>query len=385
MTILGTTVLVGGLLAFTFVFFTILQSSNDNGGGRNDTRTTPTPEPASIFQDIEAIEKKIKGYDSSSSGSSKSSSSSSDSIGQTKTSGITSQGDETHPSFVYQRPLVVVDNGCEGSTAVMRQLIILLNAHGLKTIGHEWEILKPNKNYLYGKLINHPKIATLPSTMKNVNVDAMVQSIQSIHQSVIDTYPYNGYLTFKMNNGEYKALSSKMSQVLQPIYVGTYRENSLDKCVCLVRDCFNSNVGYPVFADGTKTDLCFQRRKSDAKIKAYFYSNKLVNNCIQKNMDHIQEEKKMSILSFVASEETLFEYEYSSDINAMKRSISAWSGILKPYLGDFYNENVVSNTLKETQNSRGISYHDDVIQNLEDVKKVLYAHNMGSLLRIMNE
>merc|ERR1740121_1245861 len=47
--------------------------------------------------------------------------------------------------------------------------------------------------------------------------------------------------------------------------IGTYpvvvwRGNSIDKVVCMVRDCFSKNMGYPVNSAGQESKLCFNRR-----------------------------------------------------------------------------------------------------------------------------
>lgn len=46
----------------------------------------------------------------------------------------------------------------------------------------------------------------------------------------------------------------------------TYRKNTLDKAICVIRDCFqkssDASFGHQVYSNGTKANLCFSRRKS---------------------------------------------------------------------------------------------------------------------------
>ena len=277
----------------------------------------------------------------------------------------------TNNTHHHHHPLAVVSEGCSGSSAVMQFVKRILRAeHNITFLINHSELFKPEKNPCYEYALE-----TLKEKRSEPNPnfhDVTVEAIKRFNNFGIET---NRTLFFKATIHQ---LHGKMFQGLKKIgalFGLAYRGNYLDRAICEARDCFGAKYGYPVFAEnGTRTDLCFQRRKLDPsiKVKAYIHD---IPNLIQKIHGlerHIR--KGIQQLRFsedvVQATEDLFAYEYTSDEKEFLKSHVAWMKFLSFTMFDI-KKDTLTNIMRENQNSRKLKPHSDVIQNIEEVTLAL--------------
>jgi len=112
-------------------------------------------------------------------------------------------------------------------------------------------------------------------------------------------------------------------------------------------------------------------------VKAKF---KNVTGCIDKNLEPFHYIKSLPFPS--VSSESLFEFEISSDEDALKRSVDAWMIFLRPYLQDKLDENLILQVLAPDRKTRKISpQKEDGIYNYQNVKDDLQNTDWAVYLR----
>jgi len=166
-------------------------------------------------------------------------------------------------SASWQRPRVLVVNGCSGSTFVMKVARRLFLAHGLTVYGWEYELLNPAKNPFFNR----------SAVQKHGTSAATARALEAIHD---DATRRRSVLLF---NGAPGYLSEAVAAVLRKRdarLVHAWRRNVLDTLVCEVRDCFAHTtptgkrapgaadaLGWPVDArTGARSSACFEQRRS---------------------------------------------------------------------------------------------------------------------------
>jgi hypothetical protein len=131
-----------------------------------------------------------------------------------------------------------------------------------------------------------------------------------------------------------------------------------------------------IASNGTKTDLCFERRfQKDVQVKAFLEQPYA---CVKWCMDQValSEEKLRDLIfpSQMTSTESLFQFQYSSSDVVVYRSKTAWTKLLKSFLGDQMKKNKILGVLRVHKNSKHPpGPHESVIQNMDYVLEELKA------------
>ena len=166
-----------------------------------------------------------------------------------------------------------------------------------------------------------------------------------------------------------------------------YRKNILDRVVCSVKDCFSGGVavGYPVFAvNGSKANLCFNRRKTGAKTKAYNFSIESMVERIRHLEEQIQGKLKAFDFPFQVTYEDLTDFEYTDEDSVWSTSFNAWTRMLSTYVANNWTSEdakLLKDMMHPMRNTRNISHHEDVIQNYQEVFEALRKAGMGGYIR----
>lgn len=153
--------------------------------------------------------------------------------------------------------------------------------------------------------------------------------------------------------------------------VGLYRENALNRCICMVRDCFDESkrFGESVFAEnGTQSNLCFKRRvHPEIKISVKFTD---ITGCINESLRR-QTRVRNKRPSF--SSESLFLFENMEGSAAIASSADHWMAFLTPMMKETLNKSVIIKVLQEHKEggARSKGSQSNHIYNFEDVKQRL--------------
>jgi hypothetical protein len=269
---------------------------------------------------------------------------------------------------------VVVAGPCSGSSVTLRFMKEILTAHGYKIYdAPDSELMVPHKNKFFKRA--KKKLIDLGEEPSNNRV--IVEAMALYHQDAL-------------SRGEMLLLKS-FPKMFRDTFVGMkklgmrfshmYRWNSLDRCVCTVRDCFPAgrSYGFPVYANGTEADLCFQRRRSAEKTKAMFPQGN-AELCVKKQAKQVRHEIEdiekigshgQSSGDMSVSYEDLFAFEHTSDETTFNVSFRAWVSLTSPMMaGQEVNERIISDILRRKQNTmRPIASHREVIYNIDDVEE----------------
>lgn len=173
--------------------------------------------------------------------------------------------------------------------------------------------------------------------------------------------------------GKWKWLMPKLKKMVDVTFFSVLRWNALDRCSCMVRDCFwdkrDNSMGYPVVAkNGTRTDLCFQRRHHpEIKTKAKF-----INNGASRCIDYVLgfQHKLKSLEYPYESSEKIFEFETSIDDAALQRWVDAWVKLMRHIIGKNMDRAIIEKELALKSGSRSsMVIQRDNIYHFRKVKK----------------
>jgi len=248
------------------------------------------------------------------------------------------------------------------------------------------EILVRESNYMYQQIRKD-----LSAKNERVDyVDTMLQVIRNLDataRAAQKTLVFKASTTILLRNP--RLLRGLKSMGVR--FAMIYRENFLDKCICNVRDCFGTGaIGYPVYADnGTRSELCFARRKLDDKaaIKAYMTNS---TQCVVNYKGRVQQMKDKFADVIVApsqavSTDALFAFEFAggNDEDKLETSKKAWMDLLTPILlRDRLDETAVLGFLRQNAGTRPPPRpHSDTIYNPSDVLEELASANLSSYFR----
>ena len=163
-------------------------------------------------------------------------------------------------------------------------------------------------------------------------------------------------------------------QQMNASFTHMYRSNVLDYQICMTKDCFNiPQIGYTVHENGTKSNLCFERRKSPSNSTKVHFNPELVKMEIKQT---IVSESRASYFarnlnSYSTATEDLFAYEYSNNEMDFQKSLNAWSAVIAPLVDVVYPD-IIERNMRPNQNSRPPpARHVDEIDNFEEVYESL--------------
>jgi len=281
-------------------------------------------------------------------------------------------------------PMLILQRGCTGSSAVIRMAKSLLADLGVPVypikkkeiarIGH------PSKNPWY--------------TPGGSLADAMRRGVQEASEAgqvlVFNAFTLKSWTKNKAEQSLNKAMLDMDTRT-----VIVHRRNPLDILTCEIRDCFQSihgvPRGYPVNEKGEKDQTCFHRRFEDGNMvrtKAFIDVEHLPENLrTAQNYPRVMQ-KSVRELGFKGGSIVYFEdlvsHEYSR--GNLLRSCRAWQELLSSLgveadLWDIYHV-----LKKDVGTYPPPKPHSEAIFNLEQVEGMLSSPAMssvspGSLLR----
>jgi len=275
-------------------------------------------------------------------------------------------------------PLVLVfEGGCSGSTAVGRFIEEIIEAHGHKrynNVGFEFmDSRRRWKNPFYFELQEEK------AKKKNATRDELL--MESIKIAKAESQKLNQLFYFKAHLPKVKNENREKLEKIGVAYAGIYRENVLDRCICITKDCFASASGYPVYAhNGEKGSKCFDRRKvlDDKPVLTYFENPK---ECFESSLQKQEQIKKQDFPS--VSQESLFDFEYTEDEEAWEKSIAAWMKILRPFLSGALDENALITVLQKYRNSRAqLRPHRELVYNYDYLESEIQNTKWANYLRL---
>lgn len=275
--------------------------------------------------------------------------------------------------------LAVFNYGCSGSSAFVHMTRELIDAHGYHALGGKSEITKPQKNKYYESAKQKLLLAGNEEGHK-LSQKRIVQ--EAMNQTILNAESHNQTVVFKVNPKNMGLVLDEQHglRLMNVKFVQFYRSNYLDHALCEVRDCMvrGKPLGYPVFANGTRTDLCFFRRKNKnkhLKVQAYFTNPTVLVDYLKHWAERLEKEQSTIPYSKLStgerfSAEDLYGFEYTNDAQVFERSKVEWMRLLS-YTIDEPNEDVVVKFLKKYQGSLTLHPSKDLIYNYDEVVNAL--------------
>jgi len=272
---------------------------------------------------------------------------------------------------------LVFEGGCTGSTAVSRFIKEIIIGHGLQQFDKGgFEFLNINAKWRKGK--KHPFYHDVKEKKDFQRKDEEAIIVETVKIAGIEANESRKLFYFKINEKKMN-IYRKSFEELGVNFVGVYRENVIDRCICSTNDCFNKEAGYPVFKDsGIKTSLCFSRRnKEEIKIVPHFIDP---IPCFEESM---QKQSTIKAVDFPSvSTESLFAFQYSDDDDAWNLSIEAWMTILRPFLSEVLNKSLLQESLKKYRGSRQAPRpHSELVYNFDYLKSQVENTKWAMYLR----
>ena len=301
-----------------------------------------------------------------------------------------SEHQQSNNSLSFGSPFVVVtEGGCSGTGAVGKYIGSIVKRHGFnRTKGVAFEFLHVNGNDIYKlnpnkqnkKIYKNPyfqdivreRNITVESGFGQQYFDLVQESVQRAQTVAIET---KTLLYFKSNVKRSLRLRSRFEEALEGrvSYAGLYQENALDRCICMVRDCFyeGKRFGTAVFGhNGTETDLCIQRRQHpEWDVRAKFTN---VVGCLEEDQNRVNMVRGQGFDSFTSDE--LLRFETSVSGSDFQSSVDAWVHFLRPLLQGALDREIVANALEEGRGTRPpgtTSSQESKVYNYAELKEEL--------------
>ena len=260
----------------------------------------------------------------------------------------------------------------------------------------EWEVYKKFKNRMYDRA--KELLADKNATETEIIVNAtLLLNQEAFRKGQITLYKWRSDLVVQVEALADAVVGDNAEDTTRDLLSAImYRQNHLDRVICGVRDCFGvmkAVGGYPVFAvNGSKaTDVCFDRRNRKDRIRAYIDPEKIVRAIRERERLLETNKKKLPGLPLVTYED-LTAFEYTDDESVWEASLKAWSTLVGAYIVDCNNNGtassvdadtagVIKDVLSPMRNSRKINYHEDVIQNYDEIFEVMRTAGKGGYIR----
>ena len=307
---------------------------------------------------------------------------------------------------VGMAPRILLMAGCSGSTFVQRTARHILSAHGVMT-GGSFEIFDacihwPGNGSPACENQHNFWLETTGQTLVQAHanfagsLEKAVERLRSSNTVFMSKADMSVIASDNPTRQSLVRLNAKVAAVL--------RDNALDRAVCMVRDCFQTEekaCGISVDETGEKSDLCFDRRKSpNHHIKAKFdpvcLKAKLEGDGVpgvgfDRHLEAIMEVAPTNFCKPIRYEDlaefqaTHSEEQYgnvSETLNnrGMERSMLAWSNLLLCW-GYTPIASRISEVLQRSALSRSPeSPHGTTIFNIDEVAQVL-ATSSNSVVR----
>jgi len=287
---------------------------------------------------------------------------------------------------------VTIMGGCVGSNAVNNFLYLLLHGHGIPV--HDFrnnpkERIGCNRQFECNNF-EVMKISKIPPEIGHKVIDASYKSLNFSYPND-PKYEKNMNVLWELNEDLRQideVLMVKLSKRLSVTskifrdrfnasFTHVFRHNVLDTLICEVKDCFlHKTGGYSMFENGTRTDVCFARRRLDPSVKilVHLYPEVLIQKLENKEKTrhlHFNVGKNLMYPSMPQTSEDVFEYEYMSDEDSFQKSLNAWIQTLEPLVKSVHPD-IVESYMRPMQNIRPPPpKHADEIVNYDEVYSIL--------------
>jgi hypothetical protein len=272
-------------------------------------------------------------------------------------------------------------NGCSMSTITIGDICNMLVRHGVPlTCLTKTEMPSlPQKNLLKQREKHNPKYAGF--TREDWTF-AQVQEI--LNTRLTDGYMRTSSLLFKLGlNEETDKSVLQFYDEHNIMTVHAARKNDLDRIICRTRDCFNqhyygdsdkrmSEYTYPVFANGTRANFCFDRREKDIPTFAKIDISVLAQDIKEQTWANLPLYNLKDGLDrrLVHATEDLYLFQNSFDDAALIKSIETWRRLLSD-LNIVMNDEIWWAMMGDRQGTRPLASHKSVIYNWEEVRDFL--------------
>lgn len=302
----------------------------------------------------------------------------------------------TSPS-IYSFPRIIIAHACSGSSATIRFAEEIIKAHG-------YDVLHGGQPFLYKKVmknlqnISHTRYDEIMEAREDLIKSGMYDdknepTITEIVKQLVLNDSKRAQLEGKILLYKANSIKSEIIETLKGLNATmtlTYRENSLDKAICAIRDCFQEDpdkrFGHQVYSNGTKADLCFSRRNSTEPIMAMITNEKRFIKYVAQqdgqNERLISKQYSYFIkdIEDAVSDEDLFSFQYTDSQDTFDRSIDRWMAFLKSFRLNI-NRDTVKNTLRPHQNTRYAPLHSNVVYNMDTLRSALNGTLYENFLR----
>ncbi len=209
--------------------------------------------------------------------------------------------------------------------------------------------------------------------------DLVQESVQRAQAEAIKT---GTLLFFKAEiKSQYNMLRSQFKALKHVSYVGFYRQNMLDRCICMLRDCFYEaeKFGNAVFGhNGTKfkADHCIKRRQHpEWNVQAKFTN---AEKCLEEDQNRVGLIRGQDFDSFTDNE--LFRFEMSMSDSDFQESVDAWMKFLQPLLQDALDLDIVASALEEGRGTHKPSSQESKVYKYMELKEELTGSKWDSFL-----
>jgi hypothetical protein len=265
------------------------------------------------------------------------------------------RGRDGHDPYLSAK--IVIANGCSISSAVSRMLKSILALQNFTHLGPckmRNELLVPRKNPCGGSREN----MTGP-ILNNI------ATLDRFGQRLVAKFPPRRLGSVDPEIHKYAAFDA----------ISLHRRNVFDVGICRAMDCFNRTLGRIFFENGTKSTLCFERRKHPNL-------NFKIAVDVDKMKKFIKEETKMTGKGYLFdgrhtdnyATEDLTVFQTSGEDADLRTSFDAWVRVLSS-LGVKPNHGVIYAYLREKRRiePRGQPKpHRFVVINADQVRKSLF-------------
>ena len=170
------------------------------------------------------------------------------------------------------------------------------------------------------------------------------------------------------------------------------RENVLDRTVCTVRDCFPEGklLGFPVYSDGQRANLCFERRLSNVTTLATFSNPTHLVQHLRELISSSRDELALvrSWWKGTAVEAVTYEALMAFEHGDMLTSASEWFRLLRSLDYEFPSVASVATALKNTglsDSRQAPGTHAHVIHNFLAVRDAVHASGDERLIGMLRE
>jgi len=173
--------------------------------------------------------------------------------------------------------IMMMSRGCSGSSFIYKQFYDLMEKHG-------YNVWSPEKEFITSKA--EPNISTwsycteLDGTVHHWPVDpvARLQAAKDVMDEKLTCKEFNvSAPNIFFFDGHLKDDMLKVLPYLAGVghdnvkVFGVNRANLLERQICMVKDCFpRQDNSYAVYANGTRSSLCLDRRFVEEEVKVYF-------------------------------------------------------------------------------------------------------------------